>query len=292
MNISSSSIAGRNVVFDSILEDLPGGVSLDKSRLLSTQTEVKAGTLVNVAARVAEVVKTAICVAASADGDNVRVAKGHLFKAGESITDGYVVSAISSITTSNADYDILVVATTLVNYAEGVVLVEATAGAEAGEFAKTTITIASGKTIKVVDPSGKAAGITVAIAVAADDNLVAAFAGKTLTITLAKDTASKNTPAVEIQAAVRALVTNGFDLSGLVITGDELAGSAVTPASGVMALNQPYKYVPTGIVKDTVNVESANADCSVVVRGTVRETALPYKVNSTLKAQLPLIKFN
>lgn len=294
MNITTDSFGGRNVVFDKILEDIPGGVSLDKTRLKSDTEYISAGTPVNVnkSTRVAEIVKTAVCDASSADGDNVRVLKNHQFIAGESITDGYVVAVISSITTSNAGYDILVVATTLVNYAEGVVLVEANAGATPGEYAAATVTIATGKTIKVVDPTGKAAGVIIAVTAAADDNLAVSFAGKTLSIALASTTASKNTPAVEVQAAVRALTNDNIDFTGFVVTGDELAGSAITPASGTMAANSTYKYLPTGFVKDTVNVELSNADCSVVIRGTVREGSLPYPVNNVLKANLPLITFN
>ena len=60
MNITSSNIAGRNVVFDYIHEDIPGGLSLDKSRVPSTLKYMPAGTLLNVnkATRVAEFVKT------------------------------------------------------------------------------------------------------------------------------------------------------------------------------------------------------------------------------------------
>lgn len=293
MQIRKGSLGGRNVVFDSVIEEIPGGVGLTRARLITGQTEVPAGTLVNVTNRAAQIIKTAKCVADSANGDNVRVEKGHLFKAGESITDGYIVAVISSITTTNADYDILVVATTLVNYATGVVLVEAEAGAEEGVFAKAVITIASGQTIKLVDPTGKSAGITVSIASAGNDTLAVSFTGKTLAIALASTTAASNTPAVEIQAAVRALATTyGIDFSEWVLSGSERAGSAVTPATGVMAANQPLKYVPNGMVKETVNVEEENADCSVVIRGTARESALPYPVNSRLKAALPLFTFS
>ncbi|HCY40443.1 MAG TPA: hypothetical protein DHV48_03680 [Prolixibacteraceae bacterium] len=294
MNITQDSFGGRNVVFDSVLEDIPGGLSLDKTRIPATLLYVGAGAPVNVnkTTRVAELIKTAVCVADSASGDAVRVAKGHLFAAADVITDGYVVCAITSIDTSNAAYDIIVPATTFVNYAEGTVIVESATGKVAGTHAAVTVTIASGKTITVNDPSGKAAGIIVSIAAAGDDNLACSFAGKTLTIALASTTASKNTPAVEVQAAIRALVTPAFDFSAFVVTGDELAGSGVTPATGVMAVNNPYKYEANGLVKSTVNVEGANADCSVVLKGAVRESALPYPVSPLMKATLSGITFN
>lgn len=293
MNITSETLGGRNVIFDYVLEDIPGGLSLDKTRIPSALKYMAAGTLLNVnkSTRVAEIIKTAVCVADSADGDNVRVAKGHLFAAGDYVTDGYVVAAITSITTTEDDYDILVVATTLVNYATGVVLAESAVGKVAGTGATVTVTIATGKTITVTDLSGKAAGLVVAIASAANDNLAVSFSGMTLSIALANTTATKNTPAVEIQAAVRALSSELFDFSQFVLSGDEETTVSGTK-SGVMAINSPYKYDPNAILKDTVNVELSNAECSAVVRGAVRESALPYPVNSALKALMPLISFN
>ena len=293
MNITSETFGGRNVVFDSILEDIPGGVSLDKTRVPSTLTYLKAGTLLNVnkSTRVAEFIKTAKCVADSADGDNVRVAKGHLFAAGQYLTDGYVVSAITSIDTDDDDYDIIAPATTLVNYAAGVILVESALGKATTKGATVTVTIATDKTITVTDPSGKAAGLIVSIASAADDNLAVSFSGKTLSIALANTTGTKNTPAVEIQAAVRALTSTLFDFSQFVLSGDEETTVTGTK-TGTLALNSPYKYDPSGILKDTINVEGSNAECSVVIRGAVRESALPYPVNDALKALLPHITFN
>jgi hypothetical protein len=298
MQISSETIAARNVVFDYMHEDLPGGAGLDKTRLIDTLEEVKAGTLVNVAARVAEVVKTAVCVASSADSTHIRVTKGHLFKVGESVTDGFAVGAITVVdkTTSTA-YDILTLGAALVNYGAGVVLVEVNTSAVMGEFASATVTIATGKTITVKDPSGASAGMIVSITAAGDDNLAVTYATNTLSIALAGTTATKNTPAVEIQAAVRALASGPFAFGEFVVTGDELAGSAITPATGTMAVNQPYKYLPTGLVKATVQVGDGatlyeNVGVSVITRGAVRESALPYPINAALKALLPKFTFN
>lgn len=298
MQITSETIAARNVVFDYMHEDLPGGAGLDKTRLIDTLEEVKAGTLVNVAARVAEVVKTAVCVASSADSTHIRVTKGHLFKVGESVTDGFAVGAITVVdkTTSTA-YDILTLGAALVNYGAGVVLVEVNTSAVMGEFASATVTIATGKTITVKDPSGASAGMIVSITAAGDDNLAVTYATNTLSIALAGTTANKNTPAVEIQAAVRALASGPFAFGEFVVTGDELAGSAITPATGTMAVNQPYKYLPTGLVKATVQVGDGatlyeNVGVSVITSGAVRESALPYQINAALKALLPKFTFN
>ena len=297
MNITQDSFGGRNVVWDYIHEDIPGGVSLDKTRIPATLLYVEAGSPVNVnkTTRVAELIKTAVTVASSASGDAVRVEKGHLFAAADVITDGYVVSAITSITTSNADYDIIVPATTLVNYAEGTVIVESATGKVAGTQAAVTVTtvVSTSKTLTVSDPSGKAAGIIVSVSNNTSDALACSFAGKTLTIALAQ-TAGSNTPAVEIQAAVRALYTPAFDFSQFVVSGDEISGtvSGFAAVTGVMAVNNPYKYEANGLVKSTVNVEGANADCSVIVKGAVRESALPYPVSAGMKLTMPGITFN
>lgn len=293
MNISTDSVAGRNVVFDSILEDVPGGVSLDKTRIPSTLLYVGAGSpvYVNKTTRVAELIKTAVCVADSVDGDNVRVAKGHLFAAADVVTDGFVVSAITSITTTAADYDILVLATTFVNYDAGVVIEESVAGKSITKGATVSILMATGKTLTIDDPSGLAAGLVVTVASAADDNLAVTFSGNTLAISLANATATKNTPSVEIQTAVRALVSTKYDFTQFVCTGDEET-TVVGTKTGTMAASTPGRYVANGLVKDTVNVEGANAECSVVVKGAVREGSLPYPVSADMKASLSGITFN
>ena len=293
MNIATSSFGGRKVIFDNILEDIPGGLSLDKTRVPSTLKYMPAGTLVNVnkTTRVAEFIKTAICVADSASGDAVRVAKGHHFAAGDYITDGFVICAITTLTVGTGAYDTIVPATTLVNYAAGVVLVESAAGKVATSGATVTITVATNKNITITDPSGKAAGLKVDIKSASDDNLAVAFSGMTLTIQLANATGTKNTPAVEIQTAVRALATPQWDFSQFVLSGDEETTVTGTK-TGYMAKETPWKYEPSGILRDTVNVEYANAECSVVVKGAVRQSALPYPVNDAIKAALPGITFN
>lgn len=292
MNYSTSTIGARKVIFDNVLEDVPGGLSLDKTRVPSTLEYMPAGTLVNInkATRVAEFIKTAICVADSASGDAVRIAKGHNFAEGDYITDGFVICAITTLTVGT-DYDTVVPAITLVNFAEGDVLVESAAGKTATFGSTVTLTLATGKTMTITDPSGKSAGLKVDVKTAADDNLAVAFSGMTLTIQMASTTDTKNTPAVEVQAAVRALVATGWDFSQFVLSGDEVTTITGT-ITGYMAKATPWKYEPSGILKDDVNVEGSNAECSVVVKGAVRESALPYPVNDALKAALPNFTFN
>jgi len=292
MDITSGSFGGRNVVFDSVLEDIPGGVSLVKARLKTGATEIGAGTpvFVDKTARTAQVVKTATIITGGSS-TAVRVALNHQFKAGEYVTDGVTVQTISTITVGT-DYDTLNLGGALISYGAGVVISEVNASASMIPYASVTLTIASGKTLTVLDPSGKLAGVGVSVTANGSDALAVTFANNTLSIALASTTAASNTPGVEVQAAIRALTTAGYAFLNVQCSGDEMAGSGITPASGTIAMNQPYAYLPNGFVKDTVNVEGANADCSVVVRGAVREGALPYPVNAAMKANVPQINFN
>jgi len=123
MQITQTTFAGRNSVYDYIHEDLPGGVSLDTDRFAAGTEELKAGAplYVDKTARVAYLVKTATVLASSA-ADAVRVAKGTHWIAGDFISCGVKAEAILSITTSNAAYDVLNFTTGLTNYAAGTVI--------------------------------------------------------------------------------------------------------------------------------------------------------------------------
>lgn len=294
MQITQSSFGGRNVVFDHISEDIPGGVSLDKTRLKTGTTYLKAGTLVNVvkSTRVAEIVKTATIITGGTSSA-IRVSVNHQFKAGEYVTDGYVVQTISSITTGTA-YDTLNLGGALQVYSAGTVIVEANASAVIGGFAKGVLEGASGHTLTITDPTGVSAGLRLVLARAGDDNLAVAYANGTLTITLANSTASKNTAAL-IQAAIRALITGAaYNFGSFVCVGASWSedGSTLTTAAATMAVNNPYPYLLTGFIKDEVNVEYDNVDISVVTGGAVRESALPFPVTTAMKALLPKVTFN
>jgi hypothetical protein len=97
MNITETSIPGRNVVWESILDEVPGGVSVDVTRLDYTADDkeyLPAGTpvYVDLSTRVAEVCKSA-AAAASGTATTVILPKEHHFKVGDSITDfAYCVS--------------------------------------------------------------------------------------------------------------------------------------------------------------------------------------------------------
>lgn len=116
--------------FISKLEDIPGGGIVAVTEL--TQASVEEGTPVGVDSNgLYHVVKTAKLVEAAAnDTVGYKVAKGHNFKVGDFIAlkTGGKAYAITEITTSNDDYDVLTVGTTLgLVAAIGEVVIEAAA---------------------------------------------------------------------------------------------------------------------------------------------------------------------
>jgi hypothetical protein len=154
----------------------------------------------------------------------------------------------------------------------------------------------SGDYITIWDPTFSSAGLKVVFAQAGDDNLVVAYSAGVLTITLANTTHGKNTVAL-IEAAINALITNDFPWEAMFIVEDgwdagQQVGATLTTASDFMEDTRPDLYLPTGFVKETVNVEYDNVDVSVVVAGAVRNSALPFPLAVHQKALLPKITFN
>jgi hypothetical protein len=124
--VKTSPFPGTKVIFESILDEIPGGVGLNVERLdnLTVNANVDkrflpAGTpvYVDLATRIAEVCKSATALAGSS-AQAIRIAKNNHYKAGDLINDGVTSSTISSITSSGATYDVLNTAEALV-YAEG-----------------------------------------------------------------------------------------------------------------------------------------------------------------------------
>lgn len=113
-NYSTSETAGL-IVYDRKLETVPGGVCIAAAELV--QTRIKSGTPVGKDSNgLYHVVK---CAKAQANATNTatdyRVVKGHNFKAGDILASatGAKAYAITAVTTSNTDYDILTVGTTI-----------------------------------------------------------------------------------------------------------------------------------------------------------------------------------
>lgn len=122
------------VVFDTKLEDIPGGVTVASSDLV--QKVVKAGTPIGKDGNgLYHVVKVAKLQADAAnDATTYKVLKGHNFKVGDFITakEAGKAYAITAIDTSNAEYDQFTVGTTLgiaLTAASGAYLMEASAQA-------------------------------------------------------------------------------------------------------------------------------------------------------------------
>lgn len=126
MQITNNTIAGEKVIFDSIIDEIPGGLSLPVADLdyLTHNANVDkrylpAGTpvYVDLATRTATVCKSTEALASSS-ARAIRVPKLNHFKVGEYLNDGVTSAEITSITTSVATYDTIAVDADLI-YAEG-----------------------------------------------------------------------------------------------------------------------------------------------------------------------------
>jgi hypothetical protein len=105
MNITNDSIEGKKVIFENILEDVPGGASLEVISRLDYLTHnanvdkryLKAGAPVyyNPATRIAQVCKSALAIAGGSATD-IRVGKNHHFAVGEFFNDGVTTGLINN----------------------------------------------------------------------------------------------------------------------------------------------------------------------------------------------------
>jgi hypothetical protein len=71
-----------------------------------------------------------------------------------------------------------------------------------------------------------------------------------------------------------------------IVDGDILIEASATGVTGAS-----FKYSPEAIATNPVDLDADNTGCGLMVRGRVRESLLPYPVDSTIKALLPLIRF-
>lgn len=137
MKLQKTELSGSIPVWqhDKASHHAQGGFNLDTTGL-TAGTIVPAGSAVGYdeATRVATLIKSATLVEAlEATGKAVKVAKGHLFIAGDFIIANGKSTKINTINTSNADYDVLNVVADLGVTAEGTVLLQG--AAEAGSNA-------------------------------------------------------------------------------------------------------------------------------------------------------------
>lgn len=111
MKLKRTVLAGGAPVFgvDSSMQVAQGGFNLDLTGLIAGAV-VPAGSVLGYdeATRIAQVLKAATVLEAVADGGKaIKVAKGHLFKAGDFVSANGKSTAIVSVDTSNANYDVL-----------------------------------------------------------------------------------------------------------------------------------------------------------------------------------------
>ncbi len=139
--LESTQISGGKHVFYRVDETAIGGFGLDIANLVAGVL-VPAGTIMGFDedTRTATPLKTAKMQASATDAATTyKVEKGHLFEVGDNIgkTIGGKAYTISEIDTSNADYDVLTVGTTLgVTLVAGDVLIQSgVSGASACAYA-------------------------------------------------------------------------------------------------------------------------------------------------------------
>jgi len=121
MQITSNTFGGRKVIWDNILDEIPGGAGLNVSRLDYTKANanvdkrwIPGGTPVyfDPATRIAEVCKSALAI----DGGGSttpRLGKEHHFKVGDILNDGTTGAVIIAIDESESAYDVATVNTNI-----------------------------------------------------------------------------------------------------------------------------------------------------------------------------------
>jgi len=69
------------------------------------------------------------------------------------------------------------------------------------------------------------------------------------------------------------------------------SGIFIEAAASGLTTTATFKYSPVAIATNPVDLSVDNTGCGLLVRGRVRESLLPYPVDATIKALLPLIRF-
>jgi hypothetical protein len=287
------------------IEDMPGGGTLAKSDIPDATKEIKEGAVVGIFSGFLCLVKTAQCVEGGA-ANAPRVAKNHEFKVGDVITDGKLATVIESITTSNAEYDVLELDEDLVEYSDNdFVFYNAADQDNEGIGSNATALVADDAgdwlsiSIPIISSPASVNGKTVTLKHSGADTLAVSAVEGHLIIALAATTASKNNAAT-IETAIRALtgvwanaeVTGAAGWDGAQV-GDVLSIPVGVFAGGQDFQQQPIVLTPVGITLNTVDVSAAglNQGTAVLTKGTVIENLLPYPVNDYIKSLLPGITF-
>ena len=291
-----------------VLEDIAGGVMVTAADLKTTTEELKAGAIIGEDGSIAgkyHLCKTAkVYEAVAAGATAVKANKNHEFKAGDFITNGQVSTAITSIVTSNANYDTINLTATL-DATEAVpidtVLYQGSSEtSNAATASEATVEGVAEDYLTVANPRGTTNDIIVTISQNGSDALSVTYtpSTRTLAIALANSTAASNNAAA-IQAAIRALAqSGGVDFTDWTATGDgwdgNQTGATLTDPSHRMSGGVPKpdylapKYVPCAITNTGLDVsgDSPNVMTGAVTRGTVKESLLPFAVHSHFKTLL------
>lgn len=82
-------------------------------------------------------------------------------------------------------------------------------------------------------------------------------------------------------------ITVGATIGAVLNIGDVLVQANAAAAAGAGI----YKHTPIGITIAAVDLTVANQSTGVMVRGTVKESLMPYPVNAGIKEKLSLIRF-
>lgn len=162
--ITKTTESPKPIIFNKIIEDLPGGVLLARTDLPTTAEEVGEGTLIAEDATTKglyHVAKTAVVQEALAGAATaLKVKKNHLFVVGDFISNGIASTEITAIVTTNADYDLLTLTAQLSASTTPIdtVLIQGGSEVATGAVAKYTPDSVLGNTLDVTlaNPTGSA----------------------------------------------------------------------------------------------------------------------------------------
>lgn len=285
---------------ETILEDIIGGGTIARADVKGIVDELPPLCVVGKDSNgLWHVIKTAKIVGGTVAAP--QIAKNHILKVGDAVSDGTNTVEIASITVGDT-YDTLAFVggaslsvTTAMLYLASGVNTASTVTVEGDASDKLTISCPSASGVETFN------GVVVELTQAADDNLAVSYANGKITIALANATASKNNAAA-IQTALRALTATGMVFTTLTAVGGTgwdggQTGAVLTAPIGTMnggayhADESAYKYTPEAITMNKVDTTVANQTSGLLARGSVRESVMPYPIDADLKGAIPHIRF-
>ena len=105
-----------------------------------------------------------------------------------------------------------------------------------------------------------------------------------------------NTAKTMTSRAISSIVASGTDYDTITLAGTNtlalVAGDILIQGNTAgLTSTVSYQYSPVAIATNPVDLTADNTGCGLLVRGRVNESLLPYYVDSTIKALLPLVRF-